>query len=204
MKPYAWIFMQYAWSVFLSQRVFAGDSLSQTVGRQNSRPIGPTSAGQYLQSCIPFGCPQPTRQDPGPGYFSGLRADRSGHSASEQSVNDAEGEKRTRENAGDGQRPCRRHEDDARLGGNLHDVCHRVRQDILSGELEPGEILNQVHIARRYGVIRTPVREALHMLQAENLGDAQCQCRTRVTKVTSQEVVRCMQRGFSYNRLASG
>jgi DNA-binding GntR family transcriptional regulator len=73
-------------------------------------------------------------------------------------------------------------------GGDLHDVYHRVRQDILSGELEPGEILNQVHIARRYGVSRTPVREALRMLQAENLVDAQFQYRTRVTKVTSQEV----------------
>ena len=78
-----------------------------------------------------------------------------------------------------------------------------MRQDILSGELEPGEILDQVHIARRYGVSRTPVREALRVLQAENLGDAQRQCRTRVTKVTSREVVRCMQRGFSCNRLAS-
>jgi DNA-binding GntR family transcriptional regulator len=70
----------------------------------------------------------------------------------------------------------------------LHDVYHRLRQDILSGELEPGDILNQVHIAKRYGVSRTPVREALRMLQAENLVDAQFQYRTRVTNVTSQEV----------------
>lgn len=73
-------------------------------------------------------------------------------------------------------------------GGDLHDVYHRLRQDILSGDLEPGEILNQVHIARHYGVSRTPVREALRMLQAENLVDAQFQHRTRVTRVTSQEV----------------
>ena len=72
--------------------------------------------------------------------------------------------------------------------GDLHDIYRRVRRDILSGELAPGDILNQVHIARRYGVSRTPVREALRMLQAENLVDAQFQHRTRVTKVTSQEV----------------
>ncbi|HTJ92606.1 MAG TPA: GntR family transcriptional regulator [Pararobbsia sp.] len=71
---------------------------------------------------------------------------------------------------------------------DLHDVYHRVRQDILSGELAPGEVLNQVHIAKRYGVSRTPVREALRMLQAENLVDARFQHRTRVTQVTSQEV----------------
>jgi DNA-binding GntR family transcriptional regulator len=73
-------------------------------------------------------------------------------------------------------------------GGDLHDVYRRVRQDILSGVLPPGDILNQVHIAKRYGVSRTPVREALRMLQAENLVDAQFQHRTRVTNVTSQEV----------------
>lgn len=73
-------------------------------------------------------------------------------------------------------------------GGDLHDVYQRLRKDILSGELEPGDILNQVHIAKRYGVSRTPVREALRMLQAENLVDAQFQHRTRVTNVTAQEV----------------
>ena len=73
-------------------------------------------------------------------------------------------------------------------GGDLYDVYLRIRQDILIGELAPGDILNQVHIAKRYGVSRTPVREALRMLQAENLVDAQFQHRTRVTNVTSQEV----------------
>lgn len=73
-------------------------------------------------------------------------------------------------------------------GGDLHDVYRRIRQDILNGNLAPGDILNQVHIAKRYGVSRTPVREALRMLQAENLVDAHFQHRTRVTNVTSQEV----------------
>jgi DNA-binding GntR family transcriptional regulator len=73
-------------------------------------------------------------------------------------------------------------------GGDLHDVYHRLRQDILSGSIAPGEILNQVHIARFYGVSRTPVREALRMLQAEGLVDAQFQHRMRVTEVTAEEV----------------
>ncbi len=73
-------------------------------------------------------------------------------------------------------------------GGDLNDVYYRLRQSILSGALAPGNIINQVHIARVYGVSRTPVREALRMLQAENLVEAQFQHRARVTKVTSQEV----------------
>jgi DNA-binding GntR family transcriptional regulator len=73
-------------------------------------------------------------------------------------------------------------------GGDLHDVYFRLRQSILSGSIAPGAILNQVHIARLYGVSRTPVREALRMLQAEGLVEAQFQHRMRVTEVTPQEV----------------
>jgi DNA-binding GntR family transcriptional regulator len=58
----------------------------------------------------------------------------------------------------------------------------------LNGTLAPGEIVNQVHIARQYGVSRTPVREALRMLQAEGLIEAQFQHRMRVTNVTPEEV----------------
>lgn len=75
-----------------------------------------------------------------------------------------------------------------RSGGDLHDVYYRLRQGILSGAIAPGEIINQVHIAKLYGVSRTPVREALRMLQAENLVEAQFQHRMRVTAVTPQEV----------------
>ncbi len=73
-------------------------------------------------------------------------------------------------------------------GGDLHDVYHRLREDILKGSVAPGEVLNQVHIAKTHGVSRTPVREALRLLQAEGLVEAQFQHRTRVTKVTPEEV----------------
>jgi DNA-binding GntR family transcriptional regulator len=73
-------------------------------------------------------------------------------------------------------------------GGDLHDVYFRIRQGILDGELKPGAIINQVHVARQLAVSRTPVREALRMLQAEGLIEAQFQHRMRVTRVTPQEV----------------
>lgn len=68
------------------------------------------------------------------------------------------------------------------------DVYEAVRRDILNGVYRPGDILNQVHIAVQYGVSRTPVREALRMLQAEGLAEAQFKHRIRVTPITPSEI----------------
>jgi DNA-binding GntR family transcriptional regulator len=75
-----------------------------------------------------------------------------------------------------------------RGGGNLGDVYHRVRAAILDGTLAGGEVINQVQLSRRFGVSRTPVREALRMLQAEGLVESEFQQRMRVTVVTPEEV----------------
>ena len=44
-----------------------------------------------------------------------------------------------------------------------------IRQAILEGGLEPGSRLKEEELARELGISRTPVREALLMLQAEGL-----------------------------------
>jgi DNA-binding GntR family transcriptional regulator len=44
-----------------------------------------------------------------------------------------------------------------------------IRQAILDGRLEPGRRLKEQELARELGISRTPVREALLMLQAEGL-----------------------------------
>lgn len=46
-------------------------------------------------------------------------------------------------------------------------VLERLRQDIRSGEVNPGQPLRQAELAKRYGVSPTPVREALRILEAE-------------------------------------
>lgn len=73
-------------------------------------------------------------------------------------------------------------------GGDIHDVYSRLRQLIISGAIEPREILNQVHIAKQFGVSRTPVREALRILQTENLVETNHQHKVRVTEITPREV----------------
>lgn len=47
-----------------------------------------------------------------------------------------------------------------------------LADEIVSGQLEPGASLDETELARRFGVSRTPVREALRQLVASGLVDA--------------------------------
>ncbi|MEU6809401.1 GntR family transcriptional regulator [Streptomyces sp. NPDC046831] len=48
-----------------------------------------------------------------------------------------------------------------------HSVCTAIRDDIVAGIHRPGGRLTEEVLARRYGVSRVPVREALRTLEAE-------------------------------------
>jgi DNA-binding GntR family transcriptional regulator len=80
------------------------------------------------------------------------------------------------------------HPTSATLHPGVRGVYLALRNDILSGEMEPGEVLNQVHLARRMGVSRTPLREALRMLEADGLVHSEHQRRMRVTSVDAAEI----------------
>ena len=49
------------------------------------------------------------------------------------------------------------------------EVCARIREAILRGELKPGEKLAEIALAERFSVSRTPVREAIRQLEVEGL-----------------------------------
>jgi DNA-binding GntR family transcriptional regulator len=44
-----------------------------------------------------------------------------------------------------------------------------LKSSVLSGQFSPGERLTEEHLAKKLGVSRTPVREALHKLESEGL-----------------------------------
>ena len=48
-------------------------------------------------------------------------------------------------------------------------VFHTLREAILRGELKPGERLMELQLAAQLGVSRTPIREAIRMLEQEGL-----------------------------------
>ena len=48
-------------------------------------------------------------------------------------------------------------------------VFNTLREGILTGKLRPGERLMEIHLADKLGVSRTPIREAIRMLELEGL-----------------------------------
>ena len=54
------------------------------------------------------------------------------------------------------------------VGNELRDL---IEDEIVTGRLAPGERLDEVALSNRYGVSRTPVRQALHQLSALGLVD---------------------------------
>jgi len=69
------------------------------------------------------------------------------------------------------------------------DYVHRtIRDAILDGKLEPGTTMSQVMLADELGVSRTPLREALRLLQHEGLIESEPNRRVRVSEVSVSDV----------------
>ncbi|MDO4804825.1 MAG: GntR family transcriptional regulator [Lachnospiraceae bacterium] len=63
-----------------------------------------------------------------------------------------------------------------------------LRSSILKGELLPGERLMEIQLANKLGVSRTPVREAIRMLEQEGLVVMKPRRGAEVAKITVQEL----------------
>jgi DNA-binding GntR family transcriptional regulator len=63
----------------------------------------------------------------------------------------------------------------------------RVRELILSGELEPGAVINQATLAREIGISTTPLREALKRLKQQGLVELDAHRDARVARLDAEE-----------------
>lgn len=71
----------------------------------------------------------------------------------------------------------------------LRDVVFRaLRQAIITGELSPGERLMEIKIANKLGVSRTPVREAIRMLELEGLVEMIPRKGAEVARITEKDL----------------
>ena len=68
-----------------------------------------------------------------------------------------------------------------------HSVCTAIRDDIVSGVFERGSRLTEELLARRYGVSRVPVREALRTLESEGFVVTRRHAGACVAEPTEQE-----------------
>jgi DNA-binding GntR family transcriptional regulator len=68
------------------------------------------------------------------------------------------------------------------------DLARVLEDEIISGVLAPGQVLRQEHVCERFGVSRTPVREALQRLEALGLVSAVPNRGVRVRSLSGAEL----------------
>jgi len=79
---------------------------------------------------------------------------------------------------------------------HIVEVVHsQLRAAIINGSLTPGKVISQVQLAAQLGVSRTPLREALRLLEREGFVDAEHNKRIRIAafSVTDLEQVYAMR-----------
>lgn len=67
-------------------------------------------------------------------------------------------------------------------------VFNTLREAILKGELKPGERLMELQLASKLGVSRTPIREAIRMLEQEGLAVTMPRKGAEVAKMTLKDM----------------
>ncbi|MGX8728699.1 MAG: GntR family transcriptional regulator [Lachnospiraceae bacterium] len=77
-----------------------------------------------------------------------------------------------------------------------------LRRQILRGELKPGERLMEISLANKLGVSRTPIREAIRMLEHEGLAVMKPRRGAQVAKISAQELTDVLEIRESLETLA--
>ena len=72
-------------------------------------------------------------------------------------------------------------------------VFNTLREAILKGELKPGERLMELQLAAKLGVSRTPIREAIRMLEQEGLAVTIPRKGAEVAKMTEKDMEDVLQ-----------
>jgi DNA-binding GntR family transcriptional regulator len=67
-------------------------------------------------------------------------------------------------------------------------LYHQLLEEVLEGHLRPGEILVETALGKRFGVSRTPIREALRMLEQDGVLE-RVNRGMRVRQTSSEEVL---------------
>ncbi|PEG41509.1 GntR family transcriptional regulator [Mycolicibacterium agri] len=93
----------------------------------------------------------------------------------------------------------------AELFETKSDYAYRqVRDRILSGELQPGAVIQQRELASQIGISTTPLREALRRLKSEGLVELDAHRDARITPLRAEEARDLLELRKSLDPLAAG
>lgn len=82
-------------------------------------------------------------------------------------------------------------------------VFNTLREAILKGELKPGERMMELQLASKLGVSRTPIREAIRMLEQEGLAVTIPRRGAEVAKMTEKDMQDVLQIRDALDELAA-
>ncbi len=80
----------------------------------------------------------------------------------------------------------------------------RLRQMIVTGVVQPGDLLAETALAQEFEVSRTPIREALKQLEREGLVEVRSRVGTFVRKPTQREIHEMFSLKEAFEGLAAG
>lgn len=88
-------------------------------------------------------------------------------------------------------------------GTQSHQLAHQLEEMIFSGQLRPGEKLEEATLAAKFGVSRTPVREAIQRLVATGMVEVRRRKGTIVTQLTMPRLIGMIEMMAEMDTLAA-
>jgi DNA-binding GntR family transcriptional regulator len=84
------------------------------------------------------------------------------------------------------------------------ELRHQLADEIMSGALAPGAALDETELARRFAVSRTPVREAIRLLDASGLVEARAHRAAVVARPTHPRLIGMFEAMAELEALCAG
>lgn len=84
-----------------------------------------------------------------------------------------------------------------------NDIAQQLEEDVLRGRIRPGQRLDERELSERYGVSRTPIREALQRLSANGLAVARGRQGLQVTQFSIADLLDALSVVAELEALAS-
>jgi DNA-binding GntR family transcriptional regulator len=73
------------------------------------------------------------------------------------------------------------------------DIHDHIMHQIVRGDLRPGDVIDEGAIARQFDVSKTPIREAILQLEANNIVEKRARAGARVTRLEPEDLIELIE-----------